>query len=174
MSRLTQICVFEIIEWSELITEDQFLLRLAIEARDFARASQSHFRVGAALSTGHGRGEAYAVFSGCNLEDVAFNGTVHAEMNALGAMVRVNPVSRCEVIAVALGPKTMEISSPPKRQGDAITDLRKITYTVCGHCRTMLAQYGLPQGGTRVLALQPNGQIVVCTIADLYPVGFAF
>ncbi len=173
MISLTQICKFGVVEWAELTLEDHHLLELAIRARDLARAPQSHFKVGAALSTGFGT-QTYEVFSGCNVEDAAFNGTIHAEMNALGAMVRAHPEALCEVIAIALGPEALRISCPPKRQGDAITDLRQITYSPCGLCRGMLAQYCLPQGNTRVLSLQPNGQIVVCTVADLYPVGFAF
>ena len=169
MRRLTQVCGFTVVEWGELDHADQQLLKLAIATRDRARAPQSHFRVGAAIEADSGH-----VFVGCNCEDMAFNGTIHAEACALGAMVAALPEARCARVAFALGPETTAISCPPKRQGPDITEVGQIAYTMCGHCRTMMAQYGLPQGATKVLALQANGQIVVTTVAALYPAGFAF
>ena len=50
------------------------LIKLAIEAREFAYAPYSHWKVGAALLTKSGK-----VYKGCNIENSGFTATVCAE-----------------------------------------------------------------------------------------------
>ena len=57
---------------------DEELFEKAIEAREFAYAPYSKFKVGAALLTKSG-----IVFTGCNVENVSFGGTICAERVAM-------------------------------------------------------------------------------------------
>ncbi len=54
------------------------LIDLAAQAREKAYAPYSHFKVGAALLTASGR-----VYTGCNIENVAFSPSVCAERTAI-------------------------------------------------------------------------------------------
>ena len=143
---------FLIAVWTELTVEERRLFTGAAEARKKARASQSRFQVGAMILSNFGE-----CFSGCNVEDVAHSGCLHAEEGALANMV-VNgkPGSLVETVAVVLGPHDTIISLPPILTNLPISP-EQIKETPCGHCRTILSQYCLPNA--RALCLLPNGKI---------------
>lgn len=166
---LSYMCRFEIMEWNELSKRERLLLMKAIRARNSARADVSGFKVGAAIETEDDR-----LFIGCNIEEFTHNGCIHAEMGALSAMIAQGHGSnKIRTVAIALGNANDEITIPPQRTGEKIESLSQVSYTPCGHCRTVLSQHQTATGMT-VLALQPNGQILFCSMNDLYPLGFGF
>jgi cytidine deaminase len=167
---LTHTCQFEIWDWEDLSLGDQILLQIAEDARGHARAGVSGFTVGAALLTSQGK-----TFVGCNIEDFAHNGCIHAEMGALATMVS-SSTDRVTIsmIAIVLGNADDEISIPPRRNQDSVESTLDLPYTPCGHCRTVLSQHQMEGEPIRVLALQPNGQILITSMNDLYPLGFGF
>lgn len=167
---LTHECRFEIMEWTELEQLEAAALDGACMARKKAMAPVSHFTVGACILTNFG-----TFFVGCNIEDITHNGCIHAEMAALAAMITNNHCGhRIKTIAIVLDNAEVEITIPPKRSAFNIGNLKEVTYTPCGHCRTVLSQHQAEGTPIRILALQPNGQILVTSINDLYPLGFGF
>lgn len=174
MRPLKQELNFLLVNPDELNLNDGALLEVAIRVRRNAASSKgSNYAVGAAarsLKSG-------LIYLGCNVEDKAQSGTLHAETNALGAMITAEGEGACiEAIAIALAHKDVDLSWPPQRTGPDISNLADIIATNCGHCRTMLSQYGPPngEGGMRMIALQPNGEVLLTTLRDLYPLGFDF
>ena len=73
---------------------DRELFDLACEALEHAYAPYSHFRVGACLLSEDGR-----AFTGCNVENASFGGTICAERTALVKAVSEGAV-RFTAIAV--------------------------------------------------------------------------
>ncbi len=153
--------------WDEMSEADRVLLARAIRAREHASVPVSQFMVGAALRpVGVDR-----MFYGCNVEDHAQTSTIHAEAATLAAMIgALGPRALCDTVAIALGPSSKRIVSPPQYTMVPIVSLSDVRYTPCGHCRGLLSQYG--GGNIRFLCLQDNGQIVIGTMADFFPCGF--
>ena len=153
--------------WKEMVESDRVLLAQAIRVREHASVPVSGFMVGAALRpVGTDR-----IFRGCNVEDRAQTSTIHAEAAALAAMVsNLGSQALCDTLAIALGPSSKRITSPPEQSLQQITRLSEIRYTPCGHCRGLISQYG--GGEIRFVCLQDNGQIAIGTMADFFPCGF--
>ena len=112
--------------------------------RENAYAPYSGFKVGAALSTTDGK-----VFSGCNVENVAYPEGTCAEAGAIAAMVAAGHKRLSEVYVVADSPMPV---SP------------------CGGCRQKLAEFGGPD--VPVTMATTDGQEVRTTIGDLLPGAF--
>jgi cytidine deaminase len=96
----------------------QLLARLvaaARAAREHAYAPYSKYKVGAALLTKSG-----AVFTGCNVENASYGGTVCAERNAIGAMVAAGERDPIAIAVATGGPRP---GSP------------------CGFCRQVLREF---------------------------------
>ena len=91
------------------------LIDMALQARQYAYAAYSNYRVGAALLTTSGR-----VFTGCNVESAAY------------------PTSMCaERVAV------FKAVSEGERKFTAIAVVTSNGGTPCGACRQVLAEFGL-------------------------------
>ena len=91
------------------------LLQQAAAARQNAYCPYSGFPVGAALLARSGR-----VYTGCNLENASFGGTICAERAALAASIAAGE-RQFEALAVVAG----DAPTPP-----------------CGICRQVLAEFG--------------------------------
>ena len=120
------------------------LIPLALQAREFAYAPYSNFKVGALLESGEGR-----IFTGCNIENSSYGLSICAERVALGKAISegVRSFTRLAVIADAHSP------IPP-----------------CGACRQMLFELC----GEDLLVIMANlqGQVVTRTIKELLPAPF--
>jgi cytidine deaminase len=122
------------------------MLRLAGAARLNAHAPYSGFKVGACLRTDDGR-----LFSGCNVENLAYPQGQCAEASAIGAMVAAGGRRIVEVVVLA--------------EGEGLC-------TPCGGCRQRLSEFSTPD--TTVHVAGSEGVRARFTIAELLPHAFDF
>jgi len=121
------------------------LLAAASAVREHAYAPYSHFKVGAAIRAASGR-----VYTGCNVENVAYPEGTCAEAGAVAAMVAAGETRIIEVLVIADSPAPV----PP-----------------CGGCRQMLADFAAPE--TQVTLATTDGKTQLTTVAALLPGSFA-
>lgn len=120
------------------------LFEAAKAARANAHAPYSGFRVGAAIRDAEGR-----VFSGCNVENVAYPQGTCAEAGAIAAMVASGGRVIAEVLVVADAP---------------------IPVTPCGGCRQKLSEFA--GADVPVILADLDGPKVTTTIGELLPGSF--
>ncbi len=85
-------------------------------ARDHAQLYRGETKVGVAIQA-----QVYGeVYSGCNIE-MPFNHGMHAEVNAIGSMIRINPLARVKRILIAAD---------------------RPLFTPCGACMDWLMHFG--------------------------------
>lgn len=117
------------------------LVEAARKVRQNAYAPYSNFKVGAAIRTLGGN-----VYSGVNVENVAYPEGTCAEAGAIAAMVASGETQIAEVAVIADSP---------------------IPVSPCGGCRQKLAEFG--KGDVRVTMATTDGLTETVTIADLLP-----
>lgn len=116
----------------------------ATRVRDNAHAPYSGFAVGAALRTASG-----SVYSGCNVENVAYPEGTCAEAGAIAAMVAAGEREIAEVYVIAGSPMPV---------------------TPCGGCRQKLAEFA---GADVAVTMATTGGIEqVMSVAQLLPGAF--
>jgi cytidine deaminase len=120
----------------------QDLIKQAIEARSFAHAPYSHFRVGAAILAADG-----TVFKGCNVENSSYSVTCCAERVALFSAVAQGRTS-FKAIAIVADDELI----PP-----------------CGVCRQALADFA---PDLTVILASLKGTYRVMSMRDLLPEPF--
>ena len=115
------------------------LLKAARDVRMRAWAPYSRFKVGAAL-----RAESGAVYTGCNVENVAYPEGTCAEAGAIAAMVAGGDTRIAEITVIADSPEPVPC---------------------CGGCRQKIAEFAGPRATMRVLTLLPlAGPVVGCLL----------
>lgn len=117
------------------------LLDAARHVRDRAYAPYSNFKVGAAI-----RGASGTVYSGCNVENIAYPEGTCAEAGAIAAMIAAGETRLTGVAVIADSPSPV----PP-----------------CGGCRQKLAEFGA--GDVVVTLATMDGVTMHTTIGDLLP-----
>ena len=123
------------------------LIEKALDAREFAYAPYSKFRVGAALLTEDG-----TIYTGCNIENAAYSPSNCAERTAF--FKAISEGSRKFVrIAIVGGQNEMVAPSP------------------CGVCLQVMMEFCQPQTFEIVLAKSPE-DYEVYTLSQLLPKGF--
>ena len=120
------------------------LLDAAKAVRQNAHAPYSNFKVGAALRSQSGK-----VFTGCNVENVAYPEGTCAEAGAIAAMVAEGEIKFSEITIVADSPKPI---------------------TPCGGCRQKLAEFG--SGDVLVTMVNMDGKTMQKTLSELLPGAF--
>ncbi len=120
------------------------LLEDAARVRENAHAPYSGFKVGAALRAASGR-----VYSGCNVENVAYPEGTCAEAGAIAAMVAAGEREIAEIAVIADGPDPV----PP-----------------CGGCRQKIAEFAAPDVPVTMATL--SGGRRTATLAELLPGAF--
>jgi cytidine deaminase len=120
------------------------LLSAATKVRENAYAPYSRFKVGAAIRATSG-----VIYSGCNVENVAYPEGTCAEAGAIAAMVAAGETVIAEVLVIADSPEPV----PP-----------------CGGCRQKIAEFAASD--VRVTLCTTDGATKVMTVADLLPGSF--
>ncbi|MDW4498729.1 cytidine deaminase [Sulfitobacter sp. D35] len=110
-----------------------------------AYAPYSNFHVGAAV-----RGANGTIYSGCNVENVAYPEGTCAEAGAIAAMIAAGETRLTEVYVVAASPTPV---------------------TPCGGCRQKLAEFG--DAEVRVTMAGAEGVEMQMTLAELLPGAFS-
>lgn len=116
------------------------LAEIARNVRDRAHAPYSHFQVGAALESEHGK-----VFSGCNVENISYGLTICAERNAVFAAVASGARSFRRIVIVA----------------DS-----KEPVTPCGACRQVLSEFSEDM---EVISVNLEGKEFRASLSELLP-----
>jgi cytidine deaminase len=117
------------------------LLAAATAVRENAYAPYSRFKVGAAIRAASG-----AVYTGCNVENVAYPEGTCAEAGAIAAMVAAGETVIAEVLVIADSPAPV----PP-----------------CGGCRQKIAEFAAQDVG--VTLCTTDGASLRMSVADLLP-----
>ncbi|MBV1903255.1 MAG: cytidine deaminase [Marinosulfonomonas sp.] len=120
------------------------LLTAAKEVREHAYAPYSNFKVGAAI-----RSKSGAVYTGCNVENVAYPEGTCAEAGAIAAMIAAGDTEITEALVIADSP---------------------LPVSPCGGCRQKLAEFG--SSDVRVTMTTLAGKTEVLTMAQLLPGAF--
>ncbi|MBN8292740.1 cytidine deaminase [Rhodobacter sp. NTK016B] len=120
------------------------LSEAAIAIQKMAYVPYSNFKVGAAIRAASG-----AVYSGCNVENVAYPQGTCAEAGAIAAMVAGGDTKIAEVVVVA----DSTDPTPP-----------------CGGCRQKLREFAGPD--VKVTMLTLDGKSLTMTMEALLPGAF--
>lgn len=120
------------------------LAEAATKIREMAYAPYSNFKVGAAIRSQDGH-----VFTGTNVENVAYPEGTCAEAGAISAMIAAG---QHKIIEVAVIGSADEPTSP------------------CGGCRQKLAEFAGPD--VQITMLSPSGKSAVMSMAELLPGAF--
>jgi cytidine deaminase len=126
-------------------TSEEDLIAAALAARDRAYAPYSHYRVGSAVLAGG------KVYLGANVENASYGLTLCAERAAVSIAV-LDGQRSIEAVALATD------SSPPAAP--------------CGMCLQTLAEFAADPAKLPVIAVNPKGERVRLTLAELLPHGF--
>ncbi len=121
------------------------LRQAALDVRERAYVPYSGFKVGAALRTASG-----TLYSGCNVENVAYPEGTCAEAGAIAAMIAGGDTEIAEVYVVADSPEPV---------------------TPCGGCRQKIAEFARPD--VTVTMGTTDGLEQSATVADILPGAFA-
>jgi cytidine deaminase len=124
----------------QLTDQERELIEAATNARIWAYAPYSRFKVGAALLTEKGK-----IFTGCNVENASYGATVCAERNAVAHAV-VEGHQKFQGIAIVTG------TSPPSPP--------------CGVCRQVLEEFC---EDLDILLANPQGEILRASLEKLLP-----
>lgn len=116
----------------------------ALAVRENAYAPYSNFKVGAAL-----RGASGTLYTGCNVENVAYPEGTCAEAGAIAAMIAAGETSFAEAYVVAGSP---------------------LPVTPCGGCRQKLVEFGSKDVLVHMATV--NGVERTLTIGELLPGAF--
>ncbi len=119
------------------------LIQTAVEAKEQAIAPYSHFRVGAALSSGSGE-----IYRGCNIEVSSYSMTICAERVAIFKALSEGE-RKFDLMAVAAGTESF---CPP-----------------CGACRQVLIDFA---PDIRIVMINSRGELKETTIQALMPEAF--
>ena len=120
------------------------LIDAASEVRQNAYAPYSNFKVGAALRSASG-----TVYTGCNVENVAYPEGTCAEAGAIAAMVAGGETQISEIAVIADAP---------------------VPVTPCGGCRQKIFEFA--SADATITMVTTDGAMQTMAVADLLPGAF--
>jgi cytidine deaminase len=121
------------------------LLQSAIEAQKKSYSPYSKIKVGAAVLTDSGQ-----IFSGCNVENASYGGTVCAERVAIFNAVSQGIQSLKKIVIVTDAPTPW----PP-----------------CGMCRQVMSEFATEK--LEIILANPQGKMIKTNLKTLFPMGFS-
>lgn len=121
------------------------LFAAALKAQSLSHSPYSKAKIGAAVLLKSGQ-----IYSGCNIENASYGGTVCAERVAIWKAVSENKAHEISEILV------LSDASEP--------------WPPCGFCRQIIAEFATPQ--TQIHTANPQGKIKSFTFADIFPESF--
>lgn len=119
---------------------------LAIKAMEFSHSPYSTKRIGAAIRLSNGK-----IYTGCNIENASYGGTVCAERTAIFKAYSENK-------------KPIHITHV------AVASAEDSPWPPCGFCRQVLAEFA--KGDTEVILTNTTGKEKVMTFTQLFPFAF--
>lgn len=122
------------------------MITRAWEARQFSHSPYSEKKIGASVRLSNGQ-----IYSGCNVENASYGGTVCAERVAIWKAYSENkkPLTISHVVVVSDEPSPW----PP-----------------CGFCRQVMAEFSTPQTEITLVNTQKNEKTL--SFAELFPFSF--
>lgn len=120
------------------------MLKAARDVREQAYAPYSNFKVGAAIRAASG-----TIYTGCNVENVAYPEGTCAEAGAIAAMIAAGETVIHEALVIADSP---------------------LPVSPCGGCRQKLAEFS--KGEMQVTMTTVDGVTQILTMAELLPGAF--
>ena len=135
---------------NEMVSKDIIneLIRKAGEARKFAYAPYSNFKVGAALLT-----DKDEIYTGCNVENAAYSPGNCAERTAVFKAVSKGNTSFKAIAIIAGKDEILDYTSP------------------CGVCRQVLREFVKPKKFQIIMAKSENDYKIM-TLEELFPMSF--
>lgn len=174
MRRIEKTITVEVLDYAELSPIEKSLIKRACLVRLNAQAPYSNYWVGCSVVTAGGR-----YFDGCNIENVNYSETMHAEETAIGSAIIQLGTIRIGAMAVVGAKAFQEVSWPPgKKKGSSPTTSVSDVCPSCGHCLQIIAENCFDENGnfdpTTVLLNynDETGEIFRTTIGDAYPMPF--
>lgn len=128
---------------SQIKTE---LKDLAIKAMEFSHSPYSTKRIGSAIRLSNGK-----IYSGCNIENASYGGTVCAER-------------------VAIFKAYSENKKPIYITHVAVASAEESPWPPCGFCRQVLAEFAKPE--TEVILTNTEQKEKVMIFKELFPFAF--
>lgn len=127
-------------------SKNETLFKMAIEALPFSHSPYSKKRIAASLRLSNGK-----TYSGCNIENASYGGTVCAERVAIFKAYSENlSTEKIEEIVVL---SEAENPWPP-----------------CGLCRQVIAEFGKPD--TKITICNPKGYCRQLIFSEIFPEAF--
>ncbi len=122
------------------------LVDIAIEARNFAHSPYSTKKIGAAVQLDNGK-----IYSGCNIENASYGGTVCAER-------------------VAIWKGYSENLLPIKIKSIVVASQETSPWPPCGMCRQVMAEFCTPD--TEITLVNLEKKEIVMKFSELFPFAF--
>ena len=122
----------------------QELFKIALQARDNSYSPYSTCKVGAAIRTSDGK-----IYSGCNVENASYGGSICAERSAVVKAVSDQGAIKIKEVMVVTD------ASPP--------------WPPCGMCLQVLAEF---TSDTIIYLTNLKGELTTVTFQELFPQAF--
>ena len=122
------------------------LIDIALEARNFSHSPYSTKKIGAAIQLDNGK-----IYSGCNIENASYGGTVCAER-------------------VAIWKAFSENSKPVKIKSVVVSSDEPSPWPPCGMCRQVIAEFASPD--TEIILVNTAKKEITMTFTELFPFAF--
>lgn len=166
-SRLSKTVQLDLYLMGQLPLAHRALIEGAIKVRNNAQAPYSHYFVGAAALSESGK-----IYTGCNVENVNWTATTHAEQNAIASMIAAEGPVKLEAIAIVGAPEgaTPNVARDSNKR-PANVEVGNLNPS-CGHCLQIEWENCLGDPDVPLFFLTPWGEIGITTIGDAYPMPF--